>query len=316
MGVPLETITSYERMTEAEAEAYGLLVSKHRQARIDPRKELIKPRGPYSLAEIEEDETEIGRLEIIFKEKSAKNPGWQEVEKRAELFEAMLGEGIELNDWFGEDAGTILPARYDDIKNGIDILVEFSIGGFVKYLGLSIDVTTSPKSALEKIDKIRRDIQNGHLARLKYFASEATGDRGVKNDIPRVVIGADFKLVRELAGLWLNLSRLKEERRKLEDETGKDNPAVIHLRDRIRKLQQKMAEHRTQFQILEEVRLQLKYFIDLAQSQNQGLIVQKYGDALKTINSIIFEKKFELPEEEKRLIDNDVVFQAIMNEIF
>lgn len=315
MGAPLETITAFEKMTDAENGAYNLLVPELRKSRIDPRKSLAKPEGPYNLEEIEEDEKWVDGLEKIFEEDAKKNKHLLEVKRRAELFEALLNEGIELHDWFSKDAGTIAPSRYDDIKNGIDLLVEFSIGGFVKHLGLSIDVTTSTRSVFGKIEQLRWDVQKGHLAQLKYFASEPSGYRGVKNDIPKVIIGADFKLVRELAGIWLNLHNARKEKIKHDQELGKDNPASASLKNQIKKLQKKLTEHRVQFQILEEIQLQLKYFIVLAESSNKPLLVQKYQDALNTINAILSEKEFELTVDERQQIERDAVYHAITVEV-
>lgn len=314
MGFSLETITPQERLTEAELEAYFLLVPKYKESALKPEK-TIKPKGPYEASVIAEDNAEVERLEEIFRKEEERNPQRKEGRQRAELFEALLAERIELDNWLGSYAETVVPSRFDDIKRGVDLLVEFEIeSGFIKHLGLSIDATTHIPSIIKKIDQIRADIQHGHLTTLKYFYSEKTGNAGMLKDIPKVIVGTDFGSIREIAGLWLNIEKLKNKK----IELGKDDPnhpelAGIHRR--IRGLAGRLTGHRIQFQILEEIKAQLLYFRKLAIDQGKDTIAEKYGNALETITNILDTKEMILSEEDRKNIDRDAAYQTIMKEV-
>ena len=65
----------------------------------------------------------------------------------ADVLEAIVLEFGEQGYWFGgegedQEVTTVKTARYDDIKNGTDIIVEYSQkGGGVSNLGLGVDIT-------------------------------------------------------------------------------------------------------------------------------------------------------------------------------
>lgn len=308
MAKPFETITPMEKLTEAELEVYNMLVPRHKAS-------AIKLDG-FNYKDVEDNKAEIAVAEKAFLEQGKREPWKLEQEKRAELFEAILAEQIELSDWLGNEARTIVPSRYDDIKNGVDLIIEFEReAGFFKHLGLSVDATTHIPSIAKKIDRVRKDIAGGHLTTVKYFISEQRGYRGELGNVPRVVVGADPRSIRELAGIWLNLSELKKNKIELEKELGIENQQVSEVRARIRKLQPQLAEHRIQFQILEEIKMQLEYFIGLATEERKDEIAQKYQSALETIKDILAAKEFELSGEERQKIEKDPAYQAIVREV-
>ncbi len=314
MRNPPETITPHEKLTEAESEAYNLLVPKHKESAIKPE-ELIKPRGPYEADAVAKDNAEVERLNEIFKNEERNDPRKREEKQRAELFEALLAERIELDNWFGQEAETIIPSRYDDIKRGVDLLVEFEIeSGFVKYLGLSIDATTYIPKIVEKIDKIRNDIRHGHLTTLKYFHSEKTGNAGMLKDVPKVIIGADFRQIREIAGLWLNLEKLKVKKMELMNQD-RNHPELVSVREQIKSFAERLTNHRIQFQILWEIKAQLLYFRQLAVAQGKDAITAKYQNALETIGRVLDAKEPVLSDEDGRNIKRDTAYRTIMREV-
>src|SRR3989344_7375739 len=208
----IETFSASEKLTEAESEAYQKLVPRYKESAID----IESFTDLYEPETIEKDKQAVKELKQKFKESDKTNPERTDSRKRGELLEAILAKQIELEDWLGSEAQTITPSRYDDIFNHVDLMVEFANEGFVKYLALSIDVTTSRQEIAQKIDGIRKDIQKNHLTPMKYFSSKETGLRGKLDNIPRVVVGADVNTIRELAGLWLNLEKTKAKKLKLE----------------------------------------------------------------------------------------------------
>lgn len=311
-------ITSKEKLTQAEQETYDLLVPRHRKNALQP-KETMKPKGPYETGEIEADLNEVARLEKLFMAEEKKHPETKETHQRAELFEALLAENIESRNWFGDNAETIVPSRFDDIKGGVDLLVEFEIeSGFIKHLGLSIDATTHIPSIIKKIDQIEADIQHGHLTTLKYFYSEKPSYAGMLKDIPKVIVGAGFESIRELAGLWLNIEKLRTKKFELEKETGLDHPELPVIHKQIRTLAERLNGHRIQFQILEEIKAQLLYFKKFALEQVNGHaddIAQKYDNALETITQILDTKDEAPSDEDRKKIDDDIAYQTIMGKV-
>ncbi len=311
-------ITSKEKLTQAEQEAHDLLVPRHRENALDP-KETMKPRGPYEASEIAKDMVEVARFEELFVADAKKHPEIKDIKQRAELFEALLAENIESRNWFGDNAETIVPSRFDDIKRGVDLLVEFEIeAGFIKHLGLSIDATTNTQSIIEKIERIKEDIRHGHLTTLKYFYSEKPSYAGMLRDIPKVIVGAGFESIRELAGLWLNIEKLRKEKFKLEKEEGLDHPKLPIISRQLKGLAERLNNHRIQFQILEEIKAQLIYFKKFALEQgveNADAIAEKYDNALETITQILNTKETAPSDEDRVKIDNDVAYKTIMNEV-
>ena len=72
----------------------------------------------------------------------------------ADVFETMIYDQMD-NEWLGPDAVAIKTARYDDIKNGVDQVVEFQEGkGSASHLALAIDATTSDDLG-KKVERIK-----------------------------------------------------------------------------------------------------------------------------------------------------------------
>lgn len=130
---------------------------------------------------------------------SADTPEKQFLNKSAVVAEAMSLDGIR-NGWFVNNKKPEVivrashTARYDDIANGIDVIVEFVIPESANTIGLAIDVTFGNRNTVEK--KMREEeerIRKGELSELKYFETK---------NVPRVIIGIDLGHVVTLAEKW------------------------------------------------------------------------------------------------------------------
>ena len=82
------------------------------------------------------------------------------LKEKAEVLEAIISREADQNMWFGEESAIILSSEYDDIKNGIDAVVEFEREEGISTLGLAIDVTFG-NAVGNKIDKIEKFIKEG-----------------------------------------------------------------------------------------------------------------------------------------------------------
>ncbi len=228
------------------------------------KKDQLKPSDfsdVYPEGEIRGDEAYVRDMEAKFAKGEEKQPESMEVHKLATIFEALVHEQAELGDWLGEDVITIKPSRFDDVKNGVDDVVEFREGeAEASYLALGIDVTFGDDFE-KKFSRIKQEIDAGHMGEVKYFHSEHTGFKGRLQNVPRVVVGADAKAVKELCGFWL------------EGET------------------QNLSRHRIQFQILEEIILQAKAFEGYASRSGQPKIAEVYRRMGEKAERIYREKK-------------------------
>jgi len=221
--------------------------------------------------------------EMEEKFKILNTPERNESAKMAKIFEAIVHEQIEINNWLGENAFTKKAARFDDIKNGIDEIVEFKPEDISKtsHLALAIDVTFR-KDLTEKMEKIKDDITVGKLSTIKYFKSDSLNIRGEKVNVPKVIIGADNKMLNNVMMIWL-----KGENRKLTNQPMK-------------------------FLILEEVFIQLKGFKDYAIRVGQTGVANDIDKVFKIIEEIYNKESASGNREEiKMSIGQDKVYSAI-----
>ena len=219
----------------------------------------------YGAEQIQRDQAYVERMEKEFA------AGETPVEKRdrevATILEAIIHEAIEQANWFGEEAHTITPTRFDDIVAGIDCLVGFREENEhdASYLGLAIDVTFSENQTTKKLKRIHdTDIEGGELKKVKYFMSEHSPVRGERRDIPRVVVGTDAKAVEDLIEVWMDPDRKRK------------NKAL--------------AEHPLQYMLLEQIHMQLETFEQYARSLGKDNVAAIYGRTNKIITDIIKEK--------------------------
>jgi len=240
----------------------------------------------YPEEKIKRDQEYVQKKEKEFSEKIL-DPEDEKKIKLAKIFEAIIYHQGELGNWFGESGMIIKSARYDDIKNGVDLIIEFpkEEDGEEPYLALAVDVTFSSYEDLyKKLDRIKDGIEKGELAKIEYFKSEHTEFKGAINDIPKTVIGTDTKILYEVMDLWVN-----EEEKELE-------------------------KHPIQFMILDQIMMQLVKFKEYAESVKKPAIAEKYNRAIKILEKIIEEKQ-DLREEvlggDNLVIKNDRVSRGI-----
>ena len=227
-------------------------------------------------------------LKYVQKEEDSFNEGTMDLEDKgmlefSQIFEAIIYDQGELANWFGENGVTIKSARFDDIKNGVDLIVEFSGEEETSHLALAVDVTFSD-NIQKKLDNIKREIEHGKLTSIKYFQSDKLGFKGEKRDIPKTIVGADLKTLNKVMDLWVN-----------EDE-------------------KKLAKHPIQFIILDEIMLQLEKFREYAQAMKKPAIVEKYNKAIVILEKILAEKqdlREEVLKDDDSAVENDRVYRAI-----
>ena len=226
----------------------------------------------YGEDNIKRDIEEVKRLETSFEHDGST--------KTSQVFEAIMFDS-ELYNWFGEKSETIKTSRYDDIKNGTDMLVEFEDPGKrFSHLGLAVDVTFGTTALEKKLSRIKDEIDRGELSKIKYFFSEREHFRGERSNIPRVVVGLEERRVVELASLWMN----------------KKNEAL--------------SAHPAQYAILEEIKNQLETLKDYAKRTGKEELVAIYEKDLSMIQGVLSEKRKGLSAADE-IIKDDRVFRGI-----
>ncbi len=282
-----ESLTEFH-LSEVEQAAYKLFAEKRARINLDSFANL------YEKGQIERDKKEVARLEKLYDAKNTK--GEKELKKLAELFEVLFGKLVELENWFGENVFIIETSKIDDYKSGVDMIAEFLSEGLSTQLGLAIDVTFSSEKLDKKIGEIAREIREGKLPSIRYFIS-GNGDRGEKNNIPRVVLGTDRKTIGQLAELLLDLDYLKK---RGTDQRGR---TAAQIADRTKEIREKLQNHPLQIELLEQIAEQLERFRKYAGQMGKTDIAIKYGGVLSIIRKIMSSKKDIAQSPETRTRD-------------
>ncbi len=122
--------------------------------------------------------------------------------ERGFIFESFMRQQIELSNYFGDNAFVFSTTDHDDLKNGVDAVVEFNPHDrrlLIPRFALDVTLAASAKVLKEKVAKIRRG------GTVKYFRSEIETDgKGNPSDLtlgrlPFVVIGVDEKMFGNVA---------------------------------------------------------------------------------------------------------------------
>jgi hypothetical protein len=208
-----------------------------------------------------------------------------ESKKAADVFEAVLHQHVELSDWLGPDAETIRASEFDDIVNGVDLVVEFNEDDTTKHLALGVDVTFGLQTMQKKFDRIKTEIEADKLATVKYF--EAHGFKGSLTQTPRVVVGVELDKVIQLAGLW---------------QRGDNRTLSSHIAKDI---------------VADSIEKQLRAFLLYAQEIKSEAATKSYMRAYNTVRSMHTQRNGFATEDKARMqmVYADRVHQAIMENL-
>ncbi len=233
----------------------------------------------YGETAIQKDKEYVESMENEFKRDD--NPEKQESLKLATIFEATINKHLGKSEWLGPNVFTIKTSRYDDIKNGIDSVAEFRESeNSASYLGLAIDVTISSDIG-KKFERIKEEIREGELPKVKYFRSEHMNIKGELSKIPRVIIGAAPNTIKELA----ELSFLGEHK--------------------------KLKNHPIQLQVLEETIAQLTAFKEYAELLGKTELALIYEKTKVRMEAIYRIKRKDIPNIGQSDNVSDVIYNNL-----
>lgn len=238
-------------------------------------------------------------LDRIQKEEREFDPAIQrklfEQKKISEAFEVTVLVHGEESEWFGSNALTTRTTEFDDVLNGVDVIIEFNAGkkedGEVKTpprLALAIDATTDTESAhINK--KINNNIEKilgtqGKTATVEYFESQITNERKQLNYVIPVVIGLEQENAKEILLDYANLITI---------ETLSKNISKEKYKEPMRILRKKIEKHPAQRIFLEEIKAQLNHYqskLTLRNNDRDKIYKEKIGELLSIIDNIEKEK--------------------------
>ena len=239
----------------------------------------------YSIDEIEGDIKSIKEKEEEIKQKDT--PEKARMKKIATVFEATMTAGITNYDWLGKKIKIHAPSKFDELKRGVDAIIEFDKDEAGNdYLALGIDITFRNLSSSlfeEKVNGILKDIDNDHLTQVKYFQkSDETEVEGLH--VPKVVLSASFDTVKELAFLW---SKLKD-------------PAY----------KEKFKKHKIKYDIVEQIVSQCELLSSYAAEKNHPAIAKAYRDI---IDILLYMSETEVPE--LKMLFGDTSQNKVSNQV-
>jgi len=236
----------------------------------------------YSEENVEKDLAYVAEMEEEFKKSNT--PEEQRLKKLATIFEAIIHEQTEINNWLGENVETKKTSGYDDIENDVDLLAEFKQPKklLTSHLALAVDVTFSSANIVDKMEEITQEINSGKLATIKYFKSDYLNIRDEKTNIPRVVIGVDGYNLDKIMTLWLNRKN------------------------------QSLANHPVKFLLIKEILLQLESYKNYALKMKQPAAADNINKVLEIIEKIAKnENKRGLMDENISKVEEDKVYSMI-----
>jgi hypothetical protein len=264
----------FSRKIDNKIDKGRLIESAHLKAKSLIEKYSIKEEGfrdIYSDDVIDNDLTEVARIERLVSQEKDENVA--ENNKLSEIFNAIILEQFEKSDWMGPNAFTIGTSKYDRFRTGIGNVTEFHEERGISYLAMAVRVTFSPNLE-KKLLKIKDDIKDGELSKIKYFESDL--HRGELKKVPNVIVGCDKEMLLEVVELWVQ----------------NKNKAL--------------GEHPLQFLILDQAKKEINYFRDEALSHGKHELVEIYESVLNNIDGILkgkndLRKKLENPENDNSL---------------
>lgn len=272
--------------------------------------------GVFTKEEIKKDRTDLERIKSIIATRLEHLPPEdrrriEEGKQRSEALEVIIGDQVELNDWFGPNAVVTRTTEFDDFMHGVDAVVEFNLGDDEHPERIALGVDASMRADAQTVDgKIRRNISrvtgSEEPTMVKYFRSQIQDAEGRVFEGPLeavvpVVIGIDGEDCDKLMGIFAQLVKLR--RNKDRNET---------MRGLIREKTQEMQKHPAQRVFLEEIRMQLEMYTDLLdESSNLDDKHSSYKEKVARILGIVRDVLESKQDVEMGGLESDGIFEMV-----
>lgn len=126
---------------------------------------------------------------------------WDARRSDSRKLEYMVMDGIGRRDWFGDTTDVTPASEYDDVFNGIDVVVRFDRDNQRSlYLGIDVTATQRVEKVQEKLGRTLSQLLRGKSDEIRYYppSPEGLAAEELPLHLPRVVIGTDRDGVRRL----------------------------------------------------------------------------------------------------------------------
>ncbi len=191
-------VVGESELTKEEEEVYAAaLLADAQRPKIQEFIDFEDEPGFYTEQRVATDQAKLDRFNRA-REESPKT-------KRGLILEYIINRHCEASNWLGENCLVCDTTLYDDEKNKTDLVLEFikkrKNGDLVLYR-LAVDVTSTQndRNYMSKHDRIVEGLDNGVMARLKYFTSEAKRKKvGFIKNVPKAVLALGPKSIQRLA---------------------------------------------------------------------------------------------------------------------
>ena len=244
--------------------AYEMLSSDSLCRPVDMAKFSMSSGGIYSDTEVQSDLNKVAKRKKEIQEgATSKEDGMRMI---SEVLGKLLSHLAEVNKWLGPNVHIVQASLFDDFFNGVDCIADFETRE--EHLAFAVDATTAKdiSTIRKKIAIIRKNIESGRMAEVKYSSDENGKSQKPLRNIPHIIIGADRRMVDDVSELLLN-------------ET---------------KNLSKIAFHPLMFVILDQTRAQLKMFGEFAKKNNKDDIARHYETIYTLIDEIIKKKELAI----------------------
>lgn len=236
--------------------------------------------GPVTQEVINSYKEKVVALDGIFaKQNEEKTPEERMMAEHAKEMADCL-EGVFLNtpSWFGLGSKLFPTTKWDDYKNGVDMVAERREGELVNHHGFALDITYGgTETIIKKMSKIANNIVKGKLGHVDFFKSADGRYKGQLGEVPLVVIGADANTMKGMVNHFAN---------------SEDNALVLHP---------------FQFQMIEQVILQCDFYIEVAgRCTDVGAsmkIIEAYTRLKSEFESLLKVKAKTIPEVDRNYRD-------------
>lgn len=266
-------------------------------------------RDVYDKNEILADLRKVAELkEKIAQElETAKKKGWESRQMAeaseynkilSEIMEMAITEFGETSNWFGEEAHSGQTSEYDDMFNGVDMVLVFGDEDNTP-IALTVDVTSAKDISVidKKIETIcHRALDHRSDKRsVKYYQSPIDPEnRGSIEAIP-VVVGFDKETAIKMIVLINKLATLENKQAKKDADKAQ-----------IKQYKKELSEHPLQMNMLEEILCQLNYYL-----KQIGPSRDEYKEKIQFLQEKIEQIVNEKTADGLRANDDDVVYKRI-----
>lgn len=225
---------------------------------LDPT-EYVKA-GVISEKEVMEDMQKVAQREDVFGKKMTLDE--KEIKKNSTIFEAIVVDGVNLSECFGENVKASPTNPHDDYFRNTDVYLNCKNNKDEKDIALGLDVkmgSIEGHNFTKKVEGILSDIKTNNRKKIKYFKN-FNGELKKNIFIPKVVISCEFSMIKELMFDFNNLDKDK--------------------------FSEKLKSHRMSREMVSQVVGECKLFARYAEENGQDEIAGYYHNFFETIYSI------------------------------